>query len=79
MTLALYDEYIFRYGKNHKAGELSKLLPNPNIYDEGITTRPQAMPLQYQKLNTVEAYRNYYRNEKQHLLKYTKRNIPYWI
>ena len=44
-----------------------------------FTTPALAMPEQYFNNNPVIAYRNYYRNEKKHLLKYTKRKIPDWI
>ena len=79
MTLVLYKEYQYRYNKTHKSGELVKTLSNPNIVDIGITKRPQAMPEQYKDLNPIIAYRNYYRNEKQHLLQYKNRNVPDWL
>lgn len=37
------------------------------------------MPLQYKNMDTVEAYRAYYIGEKQHILKYTKRDMPEWL
>lgn len=80
MTLVLYDEYKYRYNnKQHKSGELVKLLPIPKINDIGITERPQAMPENFRNLDTITAYRNYYRDHKQHILKYTKRDMPEWI
>jgi len=86
MTLALHEEYQHRYNKTHKSGELVKTLPIPNIKDIGVTKRPQAMPVQYRDLNTVLAYRNYYKAEKMHLIidnneniGYKNRDIPNWI
>jgi glycosyltransferase involved in cell wall biosynthesis len=52
-TLALYKEYQFRYNKIHKSGELTKTLPEPQLIDIGITTRPQAMPEQYRNADCV--------------------------
>jgi hypothetical protein len=86
MSIGLYKEYQYRYGKEHKAGELAKTLPMPNIQDIGITTRPQAMPVQYRELDTIDAYRNYYRSEKIHLIfnnnqniGYKNREVPNWL
>ena len=47
--------------------------------DTPLTEFAQAMP-DYCKTQTdaVSAYRSYYLNEKRNLLKYTKRNLPYW-
>ena len=80
LGLALYDEYKYRYNnKKHKSGEIIKQLPIPLLNDYGLTKRPQAMPIQYMDINTVQAYRNYYIGDKQHLIKYTKRETPNWI
>ena len=79
LGLALYDEYKHRYGKVHKSGEVIKNFIMPDLKDIGMTKRPQAMPMQYQELDTVVAYRNYYRGDKTHLLKYTKRDFPDWL
>jgi hypothetical protein len=79
-TLELYKEYQYRYGnKQHKAGEIVKQLPVPNITDKGITERPQAIPEQYKCSDTVKAYRNYYNGDKKHLFKWTKREVPGWV
>lgn len=80
MTIALYDEYKYRYNnKIHKAGEVAINLCIPNLIDIGVTKRPQAMPLEYKELDPVKAYRNYYKADKIHLFKWTKRDVPYWI
>jgi hypothetical protein len=79
LGLALYEEYKYRYNKVHKSGEVIQNLPTPNLNDYGITKRPQAMPMEYQEIDPVMAYRNYYRKEKSSLLKYTKRSLPAWV
>ena len=76
---ALYNEYKYRYNKTHKSGEIAFNLPLPDLKDIGLTKRPQAMPLKYKEIDPVTAYRNYYKGEKSHLLKYTKRNFPEWL
>lgn len=40
---------------------------------------PCAMPDEYKVDSVVQSYRNYYIGEKQHILQYTKRDIPYWL
>lgn len=79
MTLELYNEYIYRYGKKHKAGELVKTLIEPQLQDIGITKRPQAMPDEYKHEDPVVAYRNYYLGQKHHLFQYKNRKLPPWI
>lgn len=79
-TLILYDEYKYRYNnRNHKAGEICKSLIIPNIEDKGFIKMPCSMPDIYKEDSVVQSYRNYYIGEKQHILQYTKRDIPYWI
>lgn len=80
LGLALYDEYKYRYNnKIHKSGEVIRNLLIPNLIDKGLTKFPQAMPLEYKELDPVKAYRNYYKGDKTHLFKWTKRTVPYWI
>ena len=38
-----------------------------------------AMPEEYRSNDPVESYRLYYRLDKQHLLKYSKRERPDWL
>jgi hypothetical protein len=62
----------------------------PNISDNGLTVPLLAMDNSFKVsidpdefVNSmdyaVENYRNYYRNGKQHLHKWTKRNVPDWL
>jgi hypothetical protein len=80
LATELYKEYKYRYGdKIHKSGEMLNSLPLPKIKDIGITKRPQCMPLEYQQLDVIDAYRGYYLGDKRELLKYKRREIPYWV
>jgi hypothetical protein len=79
--LQLCKENLYRFNKEHKSKEVilwaQNNIPNFSLYN--LTPFVQAMPIQYKHENAVIAYLNYYNREKQHLFKWTKRNIPYWI
>lgn len=80
--LALLDEYTFRYGKNHKSGELQRTLANlpRNIPIAKFTQPPPAMDITYiVSDSSVINYRNYYKYGKAHLHKYTRREIPFFL
>lgn len=84
LGFALHAEYNYRYPKNRKYQKEKQhflWLKNnlPNIIDKGLITFTQAIPEQYKSDNAVESYREYYRKEKSHLFKWTKRNVPEWI
>ncbi len=83
LGIELCQEYNFRYGKVHKSQDIIvraysnflQLFP-----DKKITPFAQAMPVQYQIPNDpVQAYRNYYRGAKKHMLTYKRREPPNWI
>lgn len=82
--VSLCNEYTHRYGKIHKMereGLLKRLesLPN-NIYIGYLTPLPCAMGDEYVvSNNVVENYRNYYKNAKSHLHKWTNREAPVWL
>lgn len=82
---ALHSEWQYRYNKivNHKSFDTAALLNkivSPEIFPSfEITPHPLCMPEIYKTANVVESYRNYYRGAKKHLLKYTKREFPYWL
>lgn len=82
-AFALMMEYTHRYGKSHKcAGELSYMLASPpyNLKDFDMTKMPCAMAKEYIiSEDTVENYRNYYKNGKKHLHRWSKRASPEWI
>lgn len=80
LGLALCMEYTYRYNKVHKCEEVINycfkfIHKFPN---KGLTPFAQAMPDEFKNDNAIEAYRNYYINAKNHLHKWTNRNIPDW-
>lgn len=80
----LCDEYRYRFGvtKKHSCEEhilwLSKNIPI-GFLSNGWKQPPQAMPDEYKQEDSVAAYKAYYLGPKKRLLKYTKREIPFWI
>lgn len=81
---ALLEEYTFRYGKSHKAGEIAPLLAEPprNIPEKGnpeMSPPPQVMEEEYRRKTAQEGYRNLYRTGKAHLFGYTGREPPGWL
>ena len=87
--IALLNEYTYRYGKVHKCAEpsfrqLLQTLPT-NIPVGYFTPVTPAMPDEYKVVlpnqvgaDSVASYRNYYKNAKAHLHKWTKRERPEW-
>jgi len=79
------EEYELRFNKIHKSGrivrELNYNLPHNIIPEQGFTPPPQCMPDQY-KLRSdlyVNAYRDYYKGEKEYFAKWIKgRPAPEW-
>lgn len=82
LGLELCKEYTYRYGKIHKCQPLLEDLIIPSFdkfSDKGSTPFVQAMPNEYKDKDPVKAYRNYYLGAKKHILKYTRREIPFWV
>lgn len=81
LAQAINEEYRFRYGKkcNHASWDVASALPVPKIIDIGLTVFPQCMPDQYKTEFAVKAYRNYYVGDKQHIAKWSNRNVPDWF
>ena len=81
LALALNEEYKYRYDKtqDHKSAQVVRSLSKLPIEDKGLTKPPQAMPDYCKRENPVEGYREYYRQEKQHLAEWTKRDAPSFI
>jgi hypothetical protein len=77
----LNEEYKFRFNhiENHKSYEVAIKLSKPRIKDTGLTIFALAMPEIYKSNDSIISYRNYYIGEKQHLAKWTKREIPEWF
>jgi len=80
LATALNTEFRWRMDKdkNHKSFDVIISLPKPRIMNRGMTPFVQAMPDKYKSDDPIEAYRNYYRNDKQHLADWGKRSIPEW-
>ena len=87
LTKELCKEYTYRYDKIHKCEKeyLQTLCDvKPSIEDIGLTPPRQAMPEIY-KINSesiddaIEAYRNYYFFEKNHMFAWKNRDVPEWI
>ena len=79
---ALLAEYTYRYGKHHKCEAMVPWLRYPphGIPVGYLTQVTPAMPEQYTVgADSVASYRKYYREAKQHLHKWTKREAPEWI
>lgn len=80
LGLSMYDEYQHRYGqKQHKAGEVIKTLTVPSLPDIPSSPQPLCMPEIYHREDVVESYRAYYNGEKQHIFRWTGREVPPWI
>lgn len=81
-SLALCDEYTFRYGKKHKSLSVIEwcrqsinLITFPN---KDLTPFPQAMPDEFKGNDPVAAYRQFYSHSKRPFAKWTKRSPPEW-
>ena len=78
----LNNEFMFRFNHevNHKSYDVIANLPDIDLPDIGLTKFAEAMP-DYCKVTecTVMNYREYYRKEKAHILKYTNASTPYWL
>ncbi len=80
---ALCTEYTYRYGKIHATGSILSVLLRwfpARLKSDEFTQPPCCMPDECKITNDVVInYRYYYLKEKKHILKYTKREIPFWI
>jgi hypothetical protein len=89
LLYSLNAEYEFRYNKctSHlsfiKITEfLNSVSTTTTMYTfDQLERTPfvQCMPDQYRCNDPVQAYRNYYIGEKQHIAKWTKRPVPKWF
>lgn len=79
----LCDEYTHRYHKEHLTCKKLKIIlaSQPSNIPEGEFTFPALAMPDYCKLENdyVGSYRNYYLKEKSSILKWTNREVPYWI
>jgi hypothetical protein len=83
---ALCDEFEYRFGKRHKCRDyidwIAMNIPIDNLENSGRTDWPRCFGNFKDDIsitnNAVEDYRNYYKIAKRHLIKYTRREIPFW-
>ena len=78
--LALADEYTHRYGKVHTSHAVIRHCASRvnEIPDGPLTRHAQAMPDEYRRFDTVEAYRAYYIGTKLVGAVWTNRERPEW-
>ncbi|MCK9503363.1 MAG: pyrimidine dimer DNA glycosylase/endonuclease V [Porticoccaceae bacterium] len=82
LTVALNKEYQYRYQtrKDHKSMVVLADIAAWVYEDIGLTPFAQAMPEQYKiPGDAVAAYRAFYRGEKMHFARWTRRRIPRWL
>ena len=82
MFIALGEEYTYRYNKVHATIQKLRdpLSSSPwNAPQAFMSEPPQCMPDDVKALDSVTAYRNYYRIYKAPILKYTRRAAPEWL
>ena len=76
--VALAQEYKKRYGKDHlsytKCEPYLRFLPGGLPYT-GFTQPPQAMPDEYKDECSLQAYWNYYINDKKHIANLNKEKL----
>jgi hypothetical protein len=82
--LEICNEFTKRYGKRHKTQSVLEWLKEnkPNIADKGFNPPPQCMDNIYKRKDTIEAYRNFYIEDKIKIkkLNWNKlNNQPEWV
>ncbi len=76
--ISICVEYTRRYGKKHKSQTLQYALSitPKHLPNDGFVEPPQVMPNEYKSESTVEAYRDYYRNEKKDIASWSNTISP---
>ena len=82
--LEICVEFEKRYGKHHKTQDVLEWLRDnePTIPDNGFESPPQCMPEEFKQVDTIQAYRTFYIEDKVKIkqLKWSKiNNKPEWI
>jgi hypothetical protein len=82
--LEICDEFEKRYGKHHKTKDVLLWLQQnePSIPNNGFTEPPLCMPDEFKKKDAIEAYKNFYINDKVAIKKLDWKklnNKPEWI
>ena len=76
---AMLEEYTRRYNKVHASSKLLEQLAESTIKGGEFYPPPQCMPDEYKCEDTIQAYRNYYINEKARFARYTNGTAPDWL
>jgi len=82
--LEICNEFEKRYGKSHATKTVLQWLEQnePILPDNGFIEPPQCMPEEFKKENTIEAYKNFYINDKIKIKKLDWKklnNKPEWV
>lgn len=86
--LSLCNEYTYRYKKIHGCERLlTSMLEHPPVFHSEstyVTEFCQCVPVEMRIKNadlvtTIEVYRRYYKEHKNHLFKWKNRDNPSWI
>jgi hypothetical protein len=75
------NEWKFRYKHihDHKAYEMSLMLPKPKIDDIGLTQFAICVDSESKCDDPIKSYRHYYQTQKQHLFSWKNRSTPEWL
>lgn len=78
---ACLAEYTARYERKHKTERLVSYLSTlPKNIPLGLRTQfPQAMPTEYHRVNSVEAYRAFYVGDKVRFARWARTSPPKWF
>lgn len=80
LAIVLGEEYTHRYGKSHKSIGVVETMCIPDLPNTGFTDPPKCVPDDLKPMDdVVEAYRIYYKRDKAHFCKWTKREVPEWF
>jgi hypothetical protein len=83
LATELHNEFVHRRGKTHKSFEVIEYcLANVDKikwHNNNLTPFAQVVDDCFKHQDPVQAYRRYYKRNKQHLHKWTKRRKPTWI
>lgn len=79
-TIALANEYTFRYGKVHKSLAVANICHHHQavIPSGDRTPFALAMPNEYKSNDAVKSYRRYYLGEKRGIATWRRRQPPEW-
>jgi hypothetical protein len=86
--IGLLNEYTYRYGKTHKCADplfvdalrrVPENIPVGPLLPVTPAMAEEYLVIEHGAPNSLLSYRNYYKQGKAHLHKYTKREMPEWM